>query len=104
VSYPKERLLLQLDCETLKKGQAVDAIVLAKDRSWVYECEWRSLGKWRSLVKRTFGKQSFPEAALVGIILGCQISPENEKWLKSILPPGGRIKLYRAEKKERNSV
>jgi hypothetical protein len=92
VCYPKERLLLQLDSETLKTEQAVEALVLTKDPSWAYECEWRSLA-------RSPGKNSFPEVALVGIILGCQISPGNEKWLRSILPSSGRIKLYRAEKK-----
>jgi hypothetical protein len=92
VCYPKGRPLLDFDYESLKNGQVVKALVLTKDPSWSHEREWRSLAP-------TSGKRCFPEAALVGIILGCQISPENEKWLRSILPAGGRIKLYRAEKR-----
>jgi hypothetical protein len=93
VKYPPDRCLLELDSETLRTEQAVEALVLTKDPSWKYECEWRSLA-------RTSGKNTFPEAALVGIILGCDISPENEKWLRSILPPSRRVKLYCAKKKE----
>jgi len=93
VCYPKERLLLKLDYKSFTTAGVLQALVLTKDPSWKYECEWRSLDE------NTSGKRSFPGAALVGIILGCQISPENEKWLRSILPAGGLIKLYRAEKR-----
>lgn len=91
---PAKRLLLKLDYESLRNGHVVQAMVLTKAPSWAHESEWRSLAPYS-------GKRRFPKAALVGIILGCQISPRNEKWLKSILPPRRRIKLYRAEKKEK---
>ena len=94
VSYPKERLLLKLDYESFKAEQVLQALVLTKDPSWAYEYEWRSLAP-------TSDNHPFPEAALVGIILGCEIDADDEKWLRGILPSGGRVKLYRAEKREK---
>jgi len=91
VKYPPDRLLLQLDFKTLHEGKAVEAIVLTKDRLWSYECEWRSLA-------RTSGTIQFPEAALVGIIFGCQISTTHADWLRSIVPRT-HIKFYQAMKK-----
>jgi hypothetical protein len=94
VCYPKERLLLKLDYESFKTEQVLQALVRTKDPSWAYEHEWRSLAP-------SYEEYSFPPVALVGIILGCEIVDDDEKWLKSILPAGRGIKLYRAEKREK---
>ena len=50
---------------------------------------------------KTLPVSEVSRAALVGIILGCEIDADDKLWLKSILPADGRIKLYRAKKRER---
>jgi hypothetical protein len=90
---PTERSLLAFDLKSLNEGKIVEALVLTKDPSWCYEREWRSLAP-------NSGKRSFTRRALVGIIFGCEIPLIDEMCVRRNIPPGGRIKLYRAKKRE----
>jgi hypothetical protein len=68
-------------------------VLLTKASVWKYEKEWRAVRKQASEY------YTFPKECLSGVILGCQIAPENEvlirEWLSKRLSP---VTLYRAVK------
>ncbi len=79
--------------------QAWGASVFTKSRHWSYEREWRVLVPpagdatghgWRPL----------PRGSLAGVILGCEISHEDEQQVREWLAMGAlQVPLFRAEKR-----
>jgi hypothetical protein len=78
---------------TMGSRELADGMVRTKATHWAYESEWRVLN-----VEVT-PLHDFPKECLSGVILGCQISAENEnlitEWLAERSSPAA---LYRAVK------
>ena len=86
------------------------AWMLTKSAHWCYEREWRVILQpkkgpgWKDTVETLTGTrhgwQSLPAHALIGVILGCSVTPENERtvreWLGFI---DAKVLLLRARKK-----
>ena len=65
-------------------------VCTAKARHWGYESEWR-------IVTNNAGAYKFPASCLTGVILGCRVSPDNERWVRDwIASRKPRPTLYRA--------
>ncbi len=72
--------------------EMMEAALLTKADHWQYEQEWRIVHYTRGP-----GVYRFPEEALTGVILGAQISPEDEKKVRGWID--GRhhqVKIYRS--------
>lgn len=69
-------------------------ILLTKAPQWTYEAEWRSV------VRTTAHQHAFEPEILSGVILGCQISSDDEKLVRNWLSKREPVpSLYRAERK-----
>jgi len=90
VKYPPARPRIN----PFRQGQEemMEAALLTKADHWGYEREWRLVQYAKGP-----GVYRFPDEALTGVILGAQISPENERkvcgWLEARRHP---VKLYRS--------
>jgi hypothetical protein len=90
VRYPSDRP--RINPFSQNPLEMMEAALLVKAKRWEYECEWRSI----QYVDGP-GVYRFPAEALTSLILGAQISPQDELkvigWLKERASP---LKLYRA--------
>jgi len=95
--FRPELNVLRLD--SYPEGQLAKALLIKAD-DWEYEKEWRIVDD-----EKGEGTQSFPEDALIGVILGCRISEENKdneekvlKWCRERTHPPS---LYKAKEKQK---
>lgn len=90
VQYPKFRPHINPICDT--EEEMMTSALLTKSDHWAYEKEWRIIH-----YQRGPGTYVYPQGALVGVVLGAQISPINEalirKWIGEIPIPAF---IYRA--------
>jgi hypothetical protein len=74
----------------------MESALLTKSHHWAYEEEWRLIHYLKG-----HGVYTYPNGALLGVILGAQISSDNEalvrKWVKEV---GGSVALYRGAPSE----
>ncbi len=90
---PKRRPLAELH-------NAWRASVFTKSTHWRYEGEWRVLLPPGGNVP-AYGWHQLPADSLAGLILGCEISAEDEKLVREWVRMGGvRLPFLRAEKKQ----
>ena len=57
----------------------ISEVLLRKADLWRYEEEWRALSMWRP------GRALFPPEALTGVVLGANISAEDERAIRTLL-------------------
>ncbi|HVA79840.1 MAG TPA: DUF2971 domain-containing protein [Candidatus Binataceae bacterium] len=75
------------------------ACLLTKSKHWCYEHEWRAIEPPPES-GAAHGWHKLHPNSLAGVILGCEISPEDELEVRAWLRMGGaQVPLFRAEKK-----
>jgi hypothetical protein len=90
--YPKLIPLPKVDID----GDAWYECLTTKSSQWKYENEWRYISHGRS-----DWCLRIPRQAIVEVILGLRIRPENEKILrKELLQYGDKVRILRAKRKE----
>lgn len=93
INYIKQRLIRNLLC--LGGIEETKALFLSKSDDWSYEEEYRCI------IPDGVGKRTFPDNALVGVILGCKMEDSNKnKIIQWCYRRNHRPQLFTAVPKE----
>jgi len=93
VEYSDSYPIISLKDISLDQLPSLPRNLLARKSShWSYEREWRLFSA------RGNGELAYEKSALAGVYLGCKITEENKKIIKSIL--GNTIPIYEMQKSE----
>jgi len=80
----------------------IELMALTKASAWSYECEFRLLSKepwYEPLLPVHDHVYTFPKERLIGVILGSEIIPENESYIRGLMSGfGGKLELLRARR------